>query len=215
MPMKWFEDGITLEDAKKHYRMLARTWHPDMHIGQDDYEDAEAYFKEINDEYTKLVKGEVAVQEHWHDEEGRTVELYSRLKVVQQRVAEMFPRLHVVYWAYLITPTLEFLDDDVPMYKVMRVIETAQEILGKAQLIVELHRPCRKKVFRCMWDRLSRTLLIDCESQPANWVSKGSGRRYKEFECMRVERVLDTKDNISYVKTKSPKLDFRKDFLKL
>lgn len=213
--MEWFEPGLTLEEAKKKYRALARQWHPDMHVGMPDHEECEEKFKEINDQYARLVKGEVAAQEQWFDEEGMTDELYSRLKLVEQLVTEMFPRIRITYWAYLITPTLEFLDDDVPMYKVMRVVEVAQEILGKAQLVIELHRPCRKKVFRCLWDRLSRTLLVDCESQPANWVPKGSGRRYKEFECLRVERVLDTKDNISYVKTKSPKLDFRKDFLKI
>lgn len=213
--MQWFKPGLTLEQAKKQYRALARQWHPDTHVGMPDQAECEEKFKEINEQYARIVKGEVAVQEQWQDEEGMTEELYSRLKVVQQLVEEMFPRLRVTYWAYLITPTLEFLDDDVPMYKVMQVVETAQEILGKAHIVVQLHRPCRKKVFQCEWDYLSRTLLIDCQSQPANWVPKGNGRRYKEYECLRVERIHDTKYDISYVKTKSPKLDFRKDFLKL
>lgn len=211
--MKWFDPKMTAEEAKPIWRKLAAKYHPDV----SDDPNAEEIFKEISNEYTAIVKGEVSEKEQWFDEDGATTELYSRLKVVEQLVTEIFPRLRATYWAFLITPTIEFLETDVPMYKVMRVVEVAQEVLGEAKLTIELHRPCRKKKFTCTWNKKTRTLYIDVQegNVPTVWVDTGNGRRYKESVCNRYERVVDTKGNFTYIKLKSPTVDFRKDLLKV
>ncbi len=211
--MKWFEPNMSEEALRQRWKTLARKYHPDTSTEPD----AEEIFKEISNEYTDIVKGATAAANSWFDEEGATQELYERLNLVARLVAEVFPRLQVTYWAFLVTPTLEFLDPDVPMYKVMQTVEIAQKVLGNARVTVELHRACRKKKFTCVWDKDTRTLFIDCskDGAPTTWSPKGQGRRYKEYENLRFERVHDTKFNISYVKVKSPTVELRKDFMRV
>ena len=213
--MKWFDPTMSAEEAKKHYRELARKWHPDLHVGRDDYEECEANFKEISSEYTAIVKGEAAAIEQWFDEDGATDELCARLEVANKIISELFPKLKVAYWAYLLSPTITFPDSNVPMYKIITIVEVVQQVVGNAKVTVHIPRDFRKKPFSCEWDKSTRTLVVECADQYGPWTPKGNGRRYKEFVNGRVEKITDTKANISYVKTKSPKVDFRKDFLKL
>ncbi len=211
--MKWFNPNMSEEEARKVYRNLARKYHPD--VSQEP--DAEETFKEIAEEYTDLTKHREAVANDWFDEDGATQELYQRLNVASRLVGELYPRIQVTYWAFLVTPTLEFLDSDVPIYKVMSVVETVQRVCGDAHVTIELRRPCRKKKFRCAWDKPSRTLFIGCapDKAPTTWAERGQGRRYKEYENLRYEKVYDTKLDISYVKVKSPTVELRKDFMRV
>lgn len=213
--MKWFKPDMSASEAKKLYRELARTWHPDLHEGKPDYEECEANFKEISSEYTAIIKGEISAEENWFDEEGATNELYSRLEAAEKVIQELFPKLRVAYWAYLLTPTITFPDNNVPMYKIMTVVEVVQQMVGKAKVTVHVPRDCRKKDFVCVWYPTTRTLVVEGASQFSDWHAKGAGRRYKEFDGGRAEKITDTKTGISYVKNKSPKVDFRKDFLRV
>lgn len=215
--MKWFSEGLSKEEIKKRYKDLARQWHPDMHTGKDTYEEAEENFKEITDEYTQAVKAIVAVEENWFDVDAATDKLYNRLVLAEQLVKEIYPRSRVSYVAFVLTPTIEFIDDNIPMNKMMHIVTIVQSVLDTTRLAVEFHRPCRKKKFTCIWDTVRRWLYIECEPDevPNEWVVAPNARRYMYSVCLRWEKVFDTKSNIHYVKRKSPKADLRKDLLGL
>ena len=53
----------TAEDARKKYRELAKTWHPDINPGDD----AHARMQEINRAYAVLMKEEFGILDPWEE----------------------------------------------------------------------------------------------------------------------------------------------------
>lgn len=63
--------GASLFDAKRAYRSLAKTWHPDRFIFRDDgrHHDAEEKMKEINEAYHTIVSHYPQARTHDHQQQ--------------------------------------------------------------------------------------------------------------------------------------------------
>ena len=66
--MKWFKDGLSKEELKKEYKLLARKYHPD--ISKDP--DATKIMQEINDEFDKYFVAASIADSGYSNEDMRT-----------------------------------------------------------------------------------------------------------------------------------------------
>lgn len=207
--MKWFSNITTEDEAKKHYRQLARQWHPDAHIGQADYDEAEEKFKEISAEYADLIKGINSYSPPDFDEAGLQQKMVAAMNMVKNVIDELYPRTKVTYVAWVFYGFMEF--GTTPLRRVMDCLDIGRRFLPDDAVYCTFQPKVRKRVAEVRY--YQGAYYVDGKPEEfdrkLNVMPIYDGRRYKILKSAQWERIEDLKTCTIVYLRKSPKLHLK------
>lgn len=190
---------MSLEEAKKTYRTLAKTMHPD--VGGDTEE-----FKVLANEYAAIERGEAeAVLVSIDDIMDANAK---RLEVIVATLRELYPRTKVLLHYSYDSIEMEF-PTNVPLARMVELERVVNSFNYPFAVTVSFYREGRKSPITFKTERGCVTYI---NMQPGTPVILSepskvySGRRYTIYQDKRHEECWDSKLNHRYVMRRMPKI---------
>lgn len=196
MEFKYLSEQMTLEEARKKYRTLAKQLHPD--VGGDEDE-----FKILASEYSALERraSESAIANINDIMEAAG----AMVGVIAQTLRELYPRTRVVlnYTSYTIEA--EFFGN-VPVERMVAIEQIINSFGYPFAVTVLFKRDARKSAITLFtkrnvtWINISQEVGVDVKETPIY-----SGRRYTIHRGGKYEQCEDKKTGHLYIMRRIPK----------
>ena len=196
MEFKYLSEQMTLDEARKAYRSLAKKLHPD--VGGDEEE-----FKILAGEYSAL---ERRASESVIANLGDIMEAAGAMvSVIEQTLRELYPRTRVVLNYTFASIEAEFFGN-VPIERMVAIEQIINSFEYPFTVTILFKRDVRKSPItlctknRITWINTPLDVAIDVKD-PAVY----SGRRYIIHRGSKYEQCVDKKNNHLYIMRRIPK----------
>lgn len=199
--MKYLSESMSPEEAKKAYRKLAKTMHPD--VGGDTEE-----FKILASEYTAIIRNTA------FEETSIESAMKASAKMVDTIVAslqELYPRTPVVLFFSVNSIEVDF-KANTPISRIVEIESVINSFKYPFSVSCSFHREGRKAPLTLV----SRDLYTYINTTPQACVDVDltgkeiyDGRRYKIYENPRYSTCTDTKTGRVYVMRRTPKFTLK------
>lgn len=200
---KWFPNDCSEEEAKKIYRRLARQWHPDMNLGNQ--EEAEENFKAILNEYALIQKG--YAKQEVQDIDSMEAANEKVAQRVKEMIEEVYPRTAIEYVFWYDSVEVVFLNN-TPLRKMCNILDMLDTFKDLTKFTITFKRDSAKKARTLR--KKGTIYLIDLEDVPPvsgeEWKVIKDGTKYKYQQTRTVQAILNKKGAGLYLMKRSPKL---------
>lgn len=198
MVFKYLKETMSAEDARKTYRTLAKSMHPD--LGGDEEE-----FKVLANEYAYLMRRDTEAE--LTSVRDIMIVNAQRMGTVVRTLQELYPRTKVLLHYSLLEVEAEF-SGNVPIARMVEIEQVINSFGYPLRVFVSFYREGRKSAIRMKTERNCVTYInmepntpVDMENAPTIY----QGRRYTIKRNAKYEECLDAKLQRRYVMKRMPK----------
>lgn len=197
--MKYLSENLSPEEAKRKYRTLAKTMHPD--VGGDEEE-----FKILADEYAAIVRlSEAPKYPSMAELQAQAATLVNKLV---ELLSELYPRTKVVLHYYPGNVDAEFLGNTT-LPRMVEIAQIIRKFLPSYRVTTYFYREGRKSPFTLELNGTVAYIGVQRGTEVGTLECTYKGRRYNLFANRKYEMCTDGKMDRTYIMRKSPKFPLR------
>lgn len=201
--MKYFVENISKEDAKKVFREMVKTLHPD--VGGDEEE-----FKILADEYATVMKGQIDYVKARRDAVERVSEKVDALLSI---FAEVYPKTRVMlrYDSRMIEAEL---NETVPFKKMLHIESIIRKFAPELDVTLVFQRGGSKRLYNLT--TVGNYTFINCKPEDEYSMVDAkavyTGRRYTIEKNKSFEFGTDSKEGHVYILKRTSKFSMKELF---